>query len=29
VTMDEADEALKASFRLVFGDVEEVQAPVG
>lgn len=28
VTMDEADEALKASFRLVFGDVEEVQAPV-
>lgn len=28
VTMDEADEALKASFRLVFGDVEEAPAPV-
>lgn len=28
VTMDEADEALKASFRLVFGDVEEVPPPV-
>ena len=28
VTMDEADEALRASFRLVFGDVEEAEAPV-
>lgn len=28
VTMDEADEALKASFRLVFGEIEEAQAPV-
>ena len=28
VTMDEADEALRASFRLVFGDVEEAKAPV-
>ena len=28
VTMDEADEALKASFRLVFGAVEEAPAPV-
>lgn len=28
VTMDQADEALKASFRLVFGDVEEVPPPV-
>lgn len=27
VTMDEADEALKASFRIVFGEVEEVEAP--
>lgn len=27
VTMDEADEALKASFRLVFGNVEDVVAP--
>jgi lipoate-protein ligase B len=27
VTMDEADEALKASFRIVFGEVEEVAAP--
>lgn len=27
VTMDEADEALRASFRLVFGDVEEAEAP--
>jgi lipoyl(octanoyl) transferase len=28
VTMDEADDALKASFRLVFGDVEDAPAPV-
>jgi lipoyl(octanoyl) transferase len=28
VTMDEADEALKASFRIVFGDVEEVPPPL-
>ncbi|MBA4014390.1 MAG: lipoate-protein ligase B [Phenylobacterium sp.] len=28
VTMDEADEALRASFRLVFGEVEEVPAPL-
>ncbi|HEY9235469.1 MULTISPECIES: lipoyl(octanoyl) transferase LipB [Phenylobacterium] len=28
VTMDEADEALKASFKIVFGEVEEVVAPV-
>lgn len=27
VTMDEADEALKSSFRLVFGEVEDVSAP--
>ncbi|MGH6999553.1 MAG: lipoyl(octanoyl) transferase LipB, partial [Phenylobacterium sp.] len=27
VTMDEADEALRASFRLVFGEVEEAEAP--
>jgi lipoyl(octanoyl) transferase len=28
VTMDEADEALKSSFRLVFGEVEDVPPPV-
>ena len=28
VTLDEADEALKASFRKVFGAVEEAEAPV-
>ena len=28
VTMDEADEALRASFRLVFGEVEEAAAPL-
>ena len=28
VTMDEADEALKASFRLVFGEVEEIPPPL-
>jgi len=28
VTMDEADEALRASFRLVFGEIEEAPAPL-
>jgi len=28
VTMDEADEALKASFRLMFGEVQDAPAPV-
>jgi lipoyl(octanoyl) transferase len=28
VTMDEADEALKASFRIVFGDVEATEPPI-
>ncbi|WP_312166447.1 lipoyl(octanoyl) transferase LipB [Phenylobacterium sp.] len=28
VTMDEADEALKASFRIVFGEVQDAEAPV-
>lgn len=28
VTMDEADEALRASFREVFGEVESIEAPV-
>ena len=29
VTLDEADAALKASFRRVFGEIEDVGAPAG